>query len=317
MFPISQHATRRCLIDRNPEQLKQRDQLARMMVVEDQWLEMGPILPDFGTRWVIGSLEWRLWNDLGSALPTSPVCLCLRSTFIGFSMLLSLQSPTEGQLLNRQKWLVELSAYPASLAVEAGEEKIHPLPTREIETARKLRHGHDSMRFGSPLALAPAPGTQLLGSTMGLPINALAGKTPIQVQWPGTSSNVFLWSLLWSTCPVSLVYRQWLQPAGLARSTRSCSRSLLVIASPQIKDSVSRPTGWSQTSSRIYLFFLAPSLGSVSDRPFISFYTYTLGTSDSSSVEAQLMNQPISYSFGGWRTRVSRQLTMGMTIAKA
>lgn len=50
MFPISQHATRRCLIDRNPEQLKQRDQLARMMVVEDQWLEMGPILPDFGTR---------------------------------------------------------------------------------------------------------------------------------------------------------------------------------------------------------------------------------------------------------------------------
>lgn len=110
MFPISQHATRRCLIDRNPEQLKQRDQLARMMVVEDQWLEMGPILPDFGTRWVIGSLEWRLWNDLGSALPTSPVCLCLRSTFIGFSMLLSLQSPTEGQLLNRQKWLVELSA---------------------------------------------------------------------------------------------------------------------------------------------------------------------------------------------------------------
>jgi hypothetical protein len=43
MFPISQHATRCCLIDGNPEQLKQRDQLARMMVVEDQWLEMGPI----------------------------------------------------------------------------------------------------------------------------------------------------------------------------------------------------------------------------------------------------------------------------------
>ncbi|KAJ4980678.1 hypothetical protein NE237_031515 [Protea cynaroides] len=38
--PVSQHATRRSLIDRNPEQLKQRDQqLARMLVVEDQWLK--------------------------------------------------------------------------------------------------------------------------------------------------------------------------------------------------------------------------------------------------------------------------------------
>ena len=49
------------------------------------------------------------------------------------------------------------------MAVEAGEEKIHPLPPREIETDRKLRHGHDSMRFGSPLA--PASVTKLLGST--------------------------------------------------------------------------------------------------------------------------------------------------------